>query len=166
MGTRRRTAMEDARISPPWITYVKKVDALFEGDPDVIVSYDDDARMLTLLVEGQDKASAIERLLPHEVEFGNEKLSTEVVPSNSTTMEATVRKAFAGNTAVSSIETAGAGVPLMEGRTYVLFKPEVVQFFDDDMLDYDGIHSTLYQDIAREVLEYDASVSFSTELLG
>lgn len=152
------------RISPPWVTYAKKVQALFAEDQDVIVEYDNDSRTLTLLVEGQDKASAIERLIPKEAEFGNVKLAITVKPSNDDSLQATVRKAFAGNPAVSSIETVSGDVPLFGSRTYVLFKPEVVQFFDDDMSDYNGLHSTLYQDIAREVFDYDASVSFCTDI--
>ena len=34
---------------------------------------------------------------------------------------------------------------------FVRFQPEVIQFFDDDIYDYNGNWSGLAQDIAREV---------------
>ena len=40
---------------------------------------------------------------------------------------------------------------MTEEHTYLLFKPEVIQFFDDDIYDYEGNWTGLAQDIAREV---------------
>lgn len=156
--------MNGTQISPPWVTYARKMQALFEQDRDVTVKYDNESRTLDLLVEGNDKASAISSILPNEVEFGNVKLTIAVKPSNDDSPEAIVRKAFAGNDAVASIETIETDVPLFGDRTYVLFKPEVVQFFDDDMTDINGICTTIYQDIAREVFETGPGVSFCTEI--
>ena len=73
-------------------------------------------------------------------------------------VESVFADAFAGNPAVYSIETRR----LLAGEaTYVVFKPEVVQFFNDDFSDIDGKKSTLYQDIAKDVFK-DGCVFFCT----
>lgn len=160
-----RRAMESTmQVSPPWVTYVSKIRAMFELDPDVSVKYDNAERALELMVDGQDKADALSRLLPTEKEFGSVTLKIAVRPSNSDSFGSLVRKAFAGNGAVSSIEASGEGVPFISDKTYVLFAPVVVQFFNDDLRDYNGLCTTIYQDIAREIFEVDGSVSFCTEL--
>ena len=155
--------MKELSVSSPWVTYVRKIEELFGDDPAIGIKYDNDSRTVTMHVDGSDKADAIARMIPGEVEFGNVKLKVSIVPSNDDSPEAIVRKAFSGNPVVSSIETVEDCVPMFGGRTYVSFKPHVVQFFNDDMSDPNGVCSTLYQDIAREVLDADG-VSFCTAL--
>ena len=50
--------------------------------------------------------------------------------------------------------------------TYVVFKNCVVQFFADNLNDCHGIISTLYQDIAEEILTGDGAqgVYFNTDV--
>jgi hypothetical protein len=156
--------MAEAKISAPWVTYVSKLKAIFEYDMDVTVTYDDETHEVELLVDGHDKAEALATLLRTERQFGNVTLTITVKPSNNGTTDVLVRKAFAGNDAVSAIVKADDDVPFAGGRTFVLFQPEVVQFFDDDLSDYNGLCTTLYQDIAREVFDTDAQVSFCTDL--
>ena len=43
--------------------------------------------------------------------------------------------------------------PTGTAHGFVRFQPEVIQFFDDDLYDYDGNWSGLAQDIAREVFQ-------------
>ena len=49
-------------------------------------------------------------------------------------------------------------------HVFVVFHPEVKQFFDDNMFDYNGFWSGLNQDIAKEVFEEaaNAGVHFCT----
>ena len=46
---------------------------------------------------------------------------------------------------------------------YVMFKPEVVQYWDDNLGDPHGNISTLAQEIARDVFEDGNGVYFSTD---
>ncbi len=62
------------------------------------------------------------------------------------------------------MDSQGQEVPGRESRhhvdgifsndiSYILFEPKVVQFFNDDLGDLNGLRSTLYQDIAANVFE-------------
>ena len=57
------------KLSPPLVTYYRQIEALFGKDPDVNVEYDEDERIITLMVKGNEKASAIESLLPTKKRF-------------------------------------------------------------------------------------------------
>ncbi len=89
-----------------------------------------------------------------------------MVPCNDETLASTVRKAFAGNDAVARIiDGSGSAVPFYDDRIFVLFRPEVVQFFNDNLTDFYGNENTLYHLIAREVFDAGPSVAFGTELV-
>ena len=116
---------------------------------------------LRFFVENPNKANAIREILPEEVSFGNVKLAIHVVPAelqkNPTSI---INAAFKGNKAVSRI--LHRTTPLTGDHDYVMFRPDVVQFFNDDLGDPNGNESTLYQEIAREVLQIKG-VNFCTE---
>lgn len=153
--------MNDVRlkISPPWVTYVNKLQALFDPDPLIAfnVNYQgENAPSVVLSTNDGDKAAALVAILPEEKEFGGVKL-TIVVDCPTMSNRAFVSKkelfetAFKGNPAF-----AYAVCPVEEGywffaTTYVVFKNCVVQFFNDNLNDCHGIVSTLYQDIAAEI---------------
>lgn len=155
----------ELKVSPPWITYYHYLDRIFAEDREVTVLYDNDEHEIKLLVNGQDKADAIDRIIVHEVDFGNVKLKVTVVPSNDNSTAATIRKAFAGNGAVEAIIEGGdKALPFYDDRIFVLFAPEVVQFFNDNLADFYGLETTLYQTIAREVFDTGAEVAFGTNI--
>ena len=62
------------KMLAPWVVYAHQVEAIFKEDPDVMVEYNDAEKVLTLRVNGEDKADAIARLLGEEKEFGNVKM--------------------------------------------------------------------------------------------
>ena len=70
------------KLSPPWITYVNKIRAMFGGDPTVHIEYKDAEKMLLLRIDDAEKAEAIDMLLPEYVEYGNIELDILVVPPN------------------------------------------------------------------------------------
>ena len=41
---------ERLKISPPWVTFVNKINALFSNDPDIGIVYDNDKRKVKLYV--------------------------------------------------------------------------------------------------------------------
>ena len=155
--------MENLNMSSPWVIYFRQVEALFKEDPDVKVEFDSETYTLTLHVEGWAKAEAIEKLLPQEKEFGNVIVKVKVIPANTDNVDriTLLKKAFEGNPAVDDIIKAEVFGNTMN---YVIFKKEVVQYYNDDISDFFGVCSTLYQDIAKEVLGEDEGVYFCTNV--
>ena len=142
--------MEKMKLSPPWITYVHELNALFGQDPDIRVEFNDQTNTVALYVEKQEKADALVMLLPATKDFGNVTLNIKIVPANTTAGYASVlHKAFEGNPIMKQVIT----IPTPYGdMTYAMFRKEVVQFYNDQMDDPNGNKSTLYQDIAQDVL--------------
>jgi len=146
------------KISPPWITYINKVQAMFDGDPQIACNVNWTGNpSIVLSTNNPEKAVAIRKLLPEEVEFGNvtlevgvecgKKLPNLAFASNKKLFET----AFKGNPAfVECVAPAQEGYYYVD-FTYVIFKNEVVQFFNDNLNDAHGVVSTLYQEIAYEI---------------
>lgn len=151
--------MNDVRlkISPPWITYINKLQALFDGDPQIAFNVNLDEPSVTLAGNNGDKNAALLKLLPSEMAFGNVVLKVNVDGPVSnlafSTPKVLFETAFSGNPAF-----AQAVCPADEGyyffsMTYIIFKNCVVQFFNDNLNDAHGLISTLYQDIAAEIFK-------------
>ena len=142
--------------SAPWVTYYREVDALFEKDEEVFVVLDEENVELKIYVNNQSKASAIQYLMPTEKEFGNVILKIEVIPANGmkirnvdeTNILDIVCDAFRENDAVYMV----TGVRSMFDLIYVIFRKEVVQYFDDNLGDINGNCST--QGKARLLVEH------------
>lgn len=150
-------------IATPWMTWAREIHEMFKDDPEVSVEFDNDALELTLKVANATKADALGRIMPLEKQFGNVKVKVTIVPANEDMSDAeVVRRAFAGNPAVLSVETIQDvfGTEI----SYVLFLPKVVSFPNDDLSDINGCTHTLYQDIARETFDCGAGVRFCTGL--
>lgn len=147
------------KISPPWITAINKIEALFDGDPQIAcnVNTSSGSPSIILSCNNGDKVTALQQILPTEIDFGNVKLTVGVdgIPSNRTfvSKKELYDVAFSKNPAY-----AYSICPVEEGYyffnlTYVVFKNCVVQFFNDNLNDAHGVISTLYQDIADEILD-------------
>ena len=157
--------MSDVRlkISPPWVVCVKKLEALFDGDPQIAfnVDFSGKAPSVVLACNNGDKVAALMQLLPDEYEFGNVKLKVAIdgTPSNRAfaNKKELLETAFKGNpvfvSAVSPVDDGYAWFSMV----YVIFQNHVVQFFADNLCDAFGVISTLYQDIAEEVLIGDGA---------
>lgn len=146
------------RISPPWITYVNKLQALFDEDPQIAFNVDcsSGSPSVTLATNNPEKAAALTKLLPEQKYFGNVALSVNVDCPNMSNMAFTTAKelfetAFKGNPVLAYVVVPEnvMYVPF----TYVVFKNCVVQFFNDNLNDPHGVISTLYQDIAEEIFD-------------
>lgn len=152
--------MDKLKVSPPWITYYKKVAELFKRDDEVIPVYDDEAKKLTLNVKNYEKAQAIRKLIPSKVEFGNVTVIVDVkYNEDGKNIEDTFKAAFKNNPAFRytfTFETSSNPI------VYAIFEKSVVQYWNDDMSDPHGITSTLYETIAKDVLEAPG-VIYSTE---
>lgn len=156
--------MQDVRLklSPPWVTYINKLQALFDGDPQIAFNVDIRVPQVTIACNNGEKVAALLKLLPSEKAFGNVilKINIDGPVANLafTSNKALFETAFAGNPAF-----AYCVAPAEEGYyyvdfTYVVFKNCVVQFFNDNLNDPHGVISTLYQEIASELFE-EASIA-------
>ena len=152
--------------SSPWVTYYREVDALFKKDKEVFVVFDEENVEIKIYVSDQVKADAIRCLMPLEKDFGNVILKINVIPSNgnqlrgvsTTNILKIACDAFLDNNAVYMVTDVGAVFDLV----YVIFRKEVVQFFDDNIGDINGNCSTLYEMIARDVFE-DIGIKYCTD---
>ena len=164
---------ERLKISPPWCTYINKLQALFDGDPQIAFNIDLYAEnpKVVISTNNGNKAAALIKLLPSEISFGNVTLLIDIdcvsIPNIAfITAQELFDTVFEGNPAFAyTVTTDGAWYPLF---TYVVFKNCVVQFFNDNLNDPHGVISTLYQDIAAEIFEdcpfIEHGVSFCTDV--
>lgn len=155
--------MAKLKLSAPWIIFYKEIEAMFKFDPAVKVIYDEDKNEVKLYVEGAQKADALTQLLPTEKAFGNVVMKITVVPANKlkAVKEGLYEAAFEGNSALSYVRSA-TGI-FTNPITYVVFKKEVVQFWTDDLGDINGLRSTLYQDIAKDIFGETQGIFFCTD---
>ena len=151
------------KLAPPWVSYVRKIKALFSPDPEINLKFDEENLVLTLVVQNAVKADALTQLLPSVKNFGNVTLSIKIIPANNETNINLFEVAFYNNPVVSTI----ISTPMIftSPVSYVLFRNEVVQYYNDNLNDYHGFESTLYEDIAREIFEDKHSgIFFCTDL--
>ena len=153
-----------ANLSAPWYEHQKKLAAMFELDEDVSVSPisdGEDGPYITVSVSNHAKAAALGKILKKSVEFGGVTLNVTVVDVAAEETPAEIaRAAFAYNRMVRDIrtDTDAAGAE----HTYVIFEPDVMQFFNDDLSDYRGNFNALFEDAARDLFAVDPSVNFCT----
>ena len=154
------------KLSAPWQIYYKELCLLFERDEEVRIVYDTDQQVISIYVDNAAKADAMAAALPTEKEFGNVTLTIDVIPANKSnlrrTQGSTYEDLFYKNPIVNDIVTVD-GI-LTNPITYVIFKKEVVQYFNDDLGDANGMCSTLYQDIAKRVFEPEKGIHFCTDI--
>lgn len=160
----------DMKLEAPWNTFRKKLTVLFEPDPDITIGYleETDAPghyLLDIQVSGHEKCLALRDVLPKHKYFGKVDVVLNVTehveePDEDEDIVTTFSKIFRGNQLVNDIKDVVDPVGVHHG--YVRFWPQVLQFYDDDLRDYEGNWSGLAQDIAREVFEDVDGVNFCT----
>ena len=154
---------KEFNMMSPWAEYLNQIDAFFKEDDDVRVEYDNEAMVIKIYVDGAAKAEALSKLLPTSKKFGNVEIKVNIIPANplDTSRIGLFKKAFEGNRAVADIETISD--ISSNDFNFIIFKPEVVQYYNDDLSDFNGICSTLYQDLAKELFGETEGVYFCTE---
>ena len=162
MGNIKETIKNGISLSAPWYTYYHELEALFGQDPDVTLDFDEDELIIRLYVFKEEKAYALSQLLPAVKEFGSISARVRVVPANNKYENdyELLLKAFKDNPVFA------AGVKEeMTDMNYILFKKEVVQFYNDQFDDPRGYRSTLYKTIADDVFAGVHDAFFSTDLV-
>ena len=151
------------KVLSPWAVYAHQIDAFFKKDDDVTVVYDNDIPKVSLYVRDEKKANALMRLLPPTKNFGNIDLKIIVIPANKLISNVELfADALEGNEAFSRIVTVEDAF-MSNPINYVLFEKEVVQYPTDDLGDANGLRSTLYQDMAKELFGEHNGIFFCTE---
>lgn len=166
--------MKDVRLKilPPWTIEIRKFEALFDGDPQIACNceFGGTDPSITLACNNGDKVAALQKILPEKISFGNIKLKVTVdgIPSNRAFASKVelFDTAFKGNPAYAYAVCPAEEGYMWIGTTYVVFKNCVVQFAADNLNDCHGIISTLYQDIAEELLTGPATegVFYNTDV--
>lgn len=156
-------------VQSPWVTYHNMVRALFELDSEVTVgdirgqSDKADYEFDITVTDNREKYIAMTQLMPSTVQFGNVLMKVNVL--DGTSRNDYVVDAFGvlfdGNRSVRDIRNATDQTGI--NHCFVRFEPNVVQFFNDNLMDYGGNWSGLMQDIAREIFEVNPlEISFCT----
>jgi len=147
--------MNNTKIEAPWYTYQKKIKALFDCDPEITVGEikeKSDGYEFTIEVLNNAKMKALKSKIPAEKVFGNVILKTFFKLKTETSIFKVI---FTGNPLVADIKDIVD--PTGTHHEYICFKPEILQFLDDDLRDYVGNWTGIPQDIAREIFEEDVS---------
>ena len=174
--------MARLKLSPPWVLYYKKLSALFDKDNTIRIIFDEDNMEVKIYSTWERKTKALSFLLPEVVSFGDVNLKITIVPANIkktnsyyvekknfatediTTCQAAIGILFDpneyyGNEHVKNI--ASIDTPYGE-FLYVIFKKEVIQYYEDNFSDFYGNCSTLCEIIAREIFKDMTGVFFCT----
>lgn len=174
--------MAKVKLSSPWVNYYNEVRTMFKDDPYICVVYDDDECAVNLYVDHGAKAAALEMLMPTSKEFGNVTLHINVIPSNRALsfMKSTKKQlqadpddedqsfedlfnaAFQCNNVYHCTHSVFG--PYGIHATYVIFNKIIAQYYDDNLGDYHGVRSTLYQEIAKDIFEEIPGVFYCTEV--
>lgn len=157
--------MAKLKISSPWVSHYHELEAFFQKDPEVHVVYDEDENVVKLFVDNSAKAAALDQLIAHQKEWGGVVLNIQVVPANGfrcTARPQLYQDALGSNPALSYIQTV-SGI-LSNTLTYVVFKHEVVQYWNDNLGDAHGLCSALYQEIAKDIFAEQEGVFFCTDV--
>ena len=166
-----------ARINliAPWNEHYNKMAAFFKDDPDVTVLYDEEEKHIKLLVNESFKAEALSRILKTELEFGNVKLLVSVIPVNDIPKD--VKSYFEHtntdeNHCIEYMHALNdndvyAYVREVKGlmgfdAVFVVFKKKVIQYYNDNLGDLNGMKSTLAENIARDIFVPHNGVFFCT----
>lgn len=158
--------MAIVKLTAPWQTYYKELSLLFGHDDEVRIIYDTDDQIINIYVDDVVKAEAMAAVLPAVKQFGSVELEINIVSSNRRTMfKASKGTGFVDLFRCNPIVKDVIVIDEITSNpiTYVIFKKEVVQYFNDDLGDAHGVCSTLYQDIAKRVFNKIEGVFFCTD---
>ena len=144
------TNNEKLDLSADWITYITFLRIIF---PENKIVYNNDTKTVRIYSDDANKAYAMARLLPSAITFGNVTLFIEIIPGNFEDDPVKLMKIlFEVSPVVDDIITIQPD-GCSNQFTYILFKNEVVEFWNDNLGDPHGLSFTLLQDIADKLFE-------------
>lgn len=158
--------MPKLKLSPPWSIFYDEISAMFKPDPEVKVVMDEDDKKIYVFVNNPRKSAAIAKILEQEKRFGRITLEVQVPPpdgSEDYDFENGVdlyNAAFEGNPRLSFVQPKTS---IFDTSFYVVFRNEVIQYFNDDISDINNQCSTLAECIARDIFVGDEMPNFCTD---
>lgn len=169
--------MARTKLVSPWDEYYNKMMAFFKEDPYVTVLYDDnEEKHIKLLVNEPFKAEALFWLIKNELDFGGVKLFVSVMSANDVPQDVTsyfkrmsvcddydirYMHALNDNDLYAYIKTIKG--MMGSDAVYVVFKKKVIQYYNDNIGDLNGMKSTLAENIARDIFVPHSGVFFCTD---
>ena len=157
--------MARLNLLSPWMQFYHELSAMFRYDPDIKIILDESNDEIKMYVDSPQKAAALQELLPPKKTFGDVTVLVTIIPCNRTKTTETGdlwERAFDGNPAFCySCKVEGI---LSNPIVYVVFDTIVVQYYTDNLGDINGIRSTLYQDIAKEIFNPMEGVFYCTDV--
>ena len=100
-------------------------------------------------------------MIPESVDMGNITIKNNFKYTGKRNTDVDLLKvAFAGNPIVSEI--VAVETPFQTTVDYCVFKKEVIQFYNDEMMDINGNYNGLAHDIARKLFVQDSNTSYCT----
>ena len=159
-----KTALEKLELSSEWVLYYCKLKALFDKDEDVDINFNSGIPEISMNVKDREKAYAIRTLIPSEIIFGNVILKINVAYIGPDIKNGSLfKQAFKGNPIISYIKSVD-GI-LDDPLEYIVFKPDVVQYFADNLSDINGNITSIYENIAKDVFGDITDVKFCTDIV-
>ena len=175
--------MARLNLTAPWVEHYNKLKAFFEKDRYVTVVIDeedvvaDGIHKIKMVCSDPErgKGYALDQVLRKDLPYTTvEVLYRDKDPEIDAVRFKTVMSdgyleqlsfVLRGNEALEGVRVKYLpGISPEEGFKYVIFKKEVVQYYADDLSDYYGHHSTLYEILARDIFETPPpGVFFCTE---
>lgn len=169
--------MAKINLIAPWNEYYEELNAFFAEDPEVTILYDEEEKNIKVLVQDTIKAEALTHLLKDEMKFGEVKLTVTVIPANEVTKGVKklvmnignnenygemFERALVNNGAFAFTYTIDNVMGF--NAVYVVFKKKVIQYYNDNLGDLNGMKSTLAEYIARDIFTTHNGVFFCTDV--
>lgn len=155
--------------SAPWHTYYHELEALFGSDPEIEMAMGSEREpgkeIIVITAKTNKKANAIRKIVPVSKSFGSIQVTVRVESKENdvkASPENMLKDAFENNPVVKRIFSTNPDAMTVPQGVFVEFANRVVQFFDDRLDDPHGNVSTLYQNIAKDVLTPGLGVMFCT----
>lgn len=169
--------MANLKLISPWRNYYHEIQAFFKEDPYVTVVFDEDNMEIKLFVQASDKAEALTQILNPEKTFGETTVKVTVIPANTATrdlklmmksmidaeeFERVINIALDCNRLFNDIRVIKGLLGF--NAIYVLFNKTVIQYYNDNIGDLNGVKSTLAEDIARDIFVQHPGIFYCTNV--
>ena len=156
--------MAKVNLVAPWNEYYEELKAFFAEDREVTILYDEEAKNIKVLVQDPLKAEALTGLLAGEKEFGSTKLVITVVPANKpdTRIKSTLASLKENEGLFSYVHEVENVMGF--NAVFIVFRKKVVQYYNDNLGDLNGMKSTLAESIARDIFIPNNGVFFCTDV--
>ena len=169
--------MANLKLISPWRNYYHEIQAFFKEDPYITVVFDEDNMEIKLFVQASDKAEALTQILNPEKTFGETTVKVTVIPANTATrdlklmmksmieaeeFERVINIALDCNRLFNDIRVIKGLLGF--NAIYVLFNKTVIQYYNDNIGDLNGVKSTLAEDIARDIFMQHPGIFYCTNV--